>query len=246
MRNIKLIIEYDGTNYSGWQVQPNAPTIQGSIQNAIYKITGEELELNGSGRTDAGVHARGQVANFMTNSKIPSERFAFAINAMLQKDIVVKSSEEADMDFHARYSAKGKKYSYTIVNSRHPSAIMRDFAYNVCYCEKLDIEKLKSASQYFIGTHDFAGFMSAGSNVKDTIRTIYNIETVAEGDIIKIFYTGNGFLYNMVRIITGTLLYAAIGRIAVQDIPDIIKSKNRTLAGITAPPHGLYLEKVYY
>jgi tRNA pseudouridine38-40 synthase len=246
MRNIKLIIEYDGTNYRGWQVQPNVITIQGEIEKVIKKICGENIELNGSGRTDAGVHARGQVANFLTNSRIPPEKFAFALNAMLPRDIVIRTSEEVDRDFHARYSAKGKEYSYTIINSMFPSAIMRNFAYNIDYCERLDIDKFKKAAEYFIGTHDFAGFMSMGSSIKSTVRTIYSIDTVVDKETIRIFYKGNGFLYNMVRIITGTLIFAGVGKIAVDDISDIIKSKDRTRAGITAPPYGLYLDKVIY
>lgn len=246
MRNIKLVIEYEGTNYSGWQVQKNAASIQETIQNAIERITGHRPELTGSGRTDAGVHALGQVANFLTESRIPAERFAFALNAVLPQDIVIKSSSEADMDFHSRYSAVGKQYSYLILNSKQPTALYRSLAYHVSYCDKLDINKLEAASRHFIGTYDFSGFMSSGSSVKDTVRTIYDIKITQNDDFIKITYHGNGFLYNMVRIISGTLLYAAIGKIEPDHIQDIILSKDRTRAGITLPAHGLYLEKVFY
>jgi tRNA pseudouridine38-40 synthase len=246
MRNIKLLIEYDGTNYKGWQIQKNAPSIQEEIVKAIYKITGESIDLNGSGRTDAGVHARGQVANFVTSSNIREDRFADALNSVLPEDIVIKRSEEVSLDFHARFSAKGKKYSYTLYNSKYPPAIGRNYVYHVRYCDKLDIEKMVEGSRYFIGTHDFAGFMSAGSNVKDTVRTIYSIDFHNEGSKIRIEYIGNGFLYNMVRIITGTLLYCGLSRIDVTKLDEIILSKDRVKAGITIPAKGLCLEEVYY
>lgn len=246
MRNIKLLIEYDGTNYSGWQIQPNASSIQQEIENAVLRITGQKCHLNGSGRTDAGVHARGQVANFKTESRVPAERFAYAINSMLPRDIVIKDSCEVDLDFHARFSAVGKKYSYQILNSQFPSALMRNYAYHINYGEKLDLGKMKAAASLFLGEHDFFGFMATGSKVKDTIRTIYEISIKNENDSIQILYHGNGFLYNMVRIITGTLLNAAIGKISVSDIPEIICSKDRSLAGITVPACGLYLEEVIY
>lgn len=246
MRNIKLIIEYEGTNYCGWQSQKNANSIQETIQDAIEKITGSRPNLNGSGRTDAGVHAYGQVANFLTESRIPEEKFAFALNTVLPKDIVIKASQEVETDFHARYSAKGKQYSYLLLNSKQPSAICRNLAYHVSYCDKLNIEQLKIASQHFTGTHDFSGFMATGSSIKSTVRTIYDIKVTQNEDLIKLTYYGNGFLYNMVRILSGTLLYAGIGKINPMDIPEMIISKNRSKAGITLPAHGLYLEKVLY
>lgn len=246
MRNIKIIIEYDGTEYSGWQIQNNATSVQGELLKAIFTITGEKVILNGSGRTDAGVHAKGQVANFKTESNISGDKFAYALNSVLPKDIAVKESKEVYNDFHARYCAIGKKYSYTFLNSRHPSPILRKFAYHINYCDKLSIEILKEACAYFTGTHDFYGFMSTGSKVKDTVRTIGDITIEIEGEIIRISYVGNGFLYNMVRIITGTILYSAIGKINAYELPKIILSKNRTLAGITVPANGLCLEKVYY
>lgn len=246
MRNIKLIIEYEGTNYCGWQSQKNANSIQETIQDAIEKITGSRPNLNGSGRTDAGVHAYGQVANFFTESRIPGEKFAFALNAVLPKDIVIKASYEAEMDFHARYSAKGKQYSYLLLNSKQPTAIYRNLAYHISYCDKLNIEQLEIASQHFIGTHDFSGFMATGSSIKSTVRTIYDINVIQNEDLIKITYYGNGFLYNMVRILSGTLLYASIGKINPLDIPEMIMSKDRSKVGITLPAHGLYLEKVLY
>jgi tRNA pseudouridine38-40 synthase len=246
MRNIKLVIEYEGTNYCGWQIQKNVNSIQETIQKAIERITGSMPNLNGSGRTDAGVHALGQVANFETESKIPAERFAFALNAVLPKDIVIKASSEAETDFHARYSAIGKQYSYLILNSKQPTALYRNLAYHVSYCEKLDINELITASKGFLGTHDFYGFMSTGSSIKDTTRTIYDIDATQNGEFIKLTFKGNGFLYNMVRIMSGTLLYTGIGKIKANQISEIITAKDRTKAGITLPAHGLYLDKVLY
>lgn len=246
MRNIKLIIEYDGTNYCGWQVQDNGPTIQGSLEKALLAVTGEKITVHGSGRTDAGVHARGQVANFTTSSSIPGEKFAYALNNKLPADIVIKHSCEMPPDFHARFSAKGKKYSYLVYNSKFPSALLRNYAYHVNYCERLDISRIEKAAKAFVGTHDFYGFMAAGSKVKDTVRTIYEIDLEEEKGLLRFNFKGNGFLYNMVRIITGTLIYAGIGKIDPDEMEDIIASKDRVRAGITAPPNGLYLEEVYY
>ena len=246
MRNIKLTIEYDGTNYCGWQVQENGPSIQAEIEKALQVTTGEKIRINGSGRTDAGVHARGQVANFTTGSTIPQEKFAYALNSLLPRDIVIKDSVEVPADFHARYSAVGKKYSYLVVNSKFPSALLRNYAYHTGYCERLDIDRIEKGAEAFIGTYDFLGFMSTGSKVSDTVRTIYELSIKKEKELIRFNYKGNGFLYNMVRIITGTLLYAGIGKIKPEDIKEIIMSKNRDRAGITVPACGLYLEEVYY
>ncbi|MGI5999312.1 MAG: tRNA pseudouridine(38-40) synthase TruA [Lutispora sp.] len=246
MRNIRIIIEYDGTNYSGWQIQKNAPSIQEEIQKSIKKITGEDVNLIGAGRTDAGVHAKGQTANFITGSRVPADKFAWALNSVLQKDIVIKSSEEASLSFHSRYDAKSKIYSYTIHKGLFPPAIMRNYVYHVNFGSKIDMEKMKRAADCFVGTHDFKAFMATGSNVVNTIRTIYSIKIEENEEYIRIFYHGNGFLYNMVRIITGTIIYASIGKMNADNIPEIIKKGDRELAGITVPAHGLCLEKVYY
>jgi len=246
MRNIKLVIEYEGTNYCGWQSQKNVISIQDTIQDAIFKITGSRVELIGSGRTDGGVHALGQVANFIIDSEIEAERFAFALNWTLPHDIVIKNSCEVDMDFHSRYCAIGKQYSYLLLNSRQPTALYRNLAHHISYCDKLDVSKMEAASKYFIGTYDFSSFMSKGSSIKSTVRTIYDVKILQSEEFIKIIYHGNGFLYNMVRIISGTLLQTAIGKIEPINIPDIIQSKNRQKAGIGLPAHGVYLEKVYY
>lgn len=246
MRNIKMIIEYDGTDYSGWQIQKNAKTVQEEIQKAIFKITKEKINIIGAGRTDAGVHAKGQVANFLTSSKIKDKQFAWALNSVLKEDIVIKDAVEVPMGFHSCFDAKSKIYSYSIYKGTFAPAINRDYIYHFRYNKLFDIEKTKKAAGYFVGTHDFKGFMATGSNVKDTIRIIYEIEFIEDGDFVKILYHGNGFLYNMIRIITGTILYAGIGKIEPDDIPQIIKMGKREMAGITVPPHGLCLEKVFY
>lgn len=246
MRNIKLIIEYDGTNYSGWQIQENGPSIQGALEKTLFDITGEKIRIFGAGRTDKGVHATGQVASFTTASSIPPERFIYALNGLLPGDIVIKDSREVPLDFHARHSAIAKRYSYHINNSKFPSALLRNYAYHVKYCERLDIDRVEKAAEAFLGTYDFSGFMATGSVFASTVRTIYEISIETEKDMIRFIYKGSGFLYNMVRIITGTLLYAGIGKIDPNDIKDIIMSKDRDRAGITAPACGLYLEEVYY
>lgn len=244
MRNIKLIIEYDGTNYSGWQKQPNQKTIQETIEDSIKKITKEDIDIFGSGRTDRGVHARGQVANFFTSARIPGEKFKDAINSVLPDDIVISHSEEVDGEFHSRYSAKGKEYRYVFYNRRVPSPLLRNYAYHVP--QKLHFDLMEKSINDFIGTHDFIAFMASGSSVKDTIRTIHNVHLSKNHEIIELKIGGNGFLYNMVRIIAGTLVDIGIGKIDSSHIPQIIASKDRKNAGHTAPPQGLYLEKVFY
>ncbi len=239
-----LTIEYDGTIYNGWQSQMNGIAVQDIIEKAIFQLTGEKVKLTGSGRTDSGVHAYGQVANFFSTSSIPAEKFSFALNTMLPNDIVIKKSQAVDPEFHARFSAKGKKYRYLIYNSTHHSALLRNRTFHVFY--NLNIAAMKEASTYFIGTHNFEGFMAKGSQVKNTIRTIWETSLIKRDEIIQIEITGDGFLYNMVRIIVGTLIDVGIGRIEAQDISHIIKSCDRKLAGRTAPPQGLYLVEVYY
>ena len=244
MRNIKLIIEYDGKCFNGWQKQPNKLNIQGEIEKAIEEITGEEIDLIASGRTDAGVHSLGQTANFKTNSQIPIEKFAIAINSKLKKSIVVKSAEEVDERFHSRYSVKSKTYRYTINNSQMGTAIYRDMEYH--FPIELDIEKMQQAAKYFEGEHDFKAFKASGTSSKSSVRTIYKAKVIKEQDRIYIELTGNGFLYNMVRIISGTLLDVGIGKIDVNEIPQIIESKDRKKTGRTLPAHGLCLVKVMY
>lgn len=244
MRNIKLTIEYDGKDFNGWQKQPNKLNIQGTIEKAIEKITGEQIELNASGRTDAGVHALGQVANFKTQSTIPLEKIAIAINSNLKKSIIIKKAEEMPQEFHARYACKRKTYQYIIDNSETGTAIYRNIKYN--FSQKINVQEMQKAVKYFIGEHDFKAFKASGTSSKTSVRTIYSAEVIKQNQDIIIKLTGNGFLYNMVRIISGTLLEVGIGKIKAEQIPDIIKSKDRTKAGKTLPPQGLYLVEVLY
>jgi len=244
MRNIKLTIEYDGKGFNGWQKQPNKLNIQGEIEEVIERITGEKVELNASGRTDAGVHALRQVANFKTNSNIPIEKIPIAINTYLKKSIVIKNAEEVDERFHSRYNCKQKTYKYVINNNEYPSAIYRNFEYHIP--QKLDVDAMKKAIKYFEGEHDFSGFKASGTSSKSSIRTIYKAEIKDENDRICIYLTGNGFLYNMVRIMAGTLVDVGVGKIKPEEILNIIDSKDRQRAGKTLPPQGLYLMKVEY
>ena len=244
MRNIKLIIEYDGSKFGGWQKQPTKLNIQGEIEQAIKEITGEEIELTASGRTDAGVHSLGQVANFKTNSEIEIDKIPYAINSKLKKSIVIKSAEEVEENFHARYNCKGKKYKYIINNSEQGTAIYRGLECHIP--QKLDIEKMQKAIKYFEGEHDFKGFRASGTSSKSSVRTIYKAEVKQEGEKITIELTGNGFMYNMVRIISGTIVDVGLGKVMPEEIPQLIASKDREKAGKTLPPYGLYLVEVYY
>ena len=244
MRNIKLTIEYDGKEYNGWQKQPNKLNIQGTIEQAIYRITGEEVELNASGRTDAGVHAIAQVANFKTNSKIPTEKIAVALNTNLKKSIRIKKAEEVDERFHSRLNCKKKTYRYVINNAEIESALYRNFECHIP--TKLDVEKMKEAVKYFIGEHDFKAFKASGTSSKSSVRTIYDAKVYKQDEHIFIELTGNGFLYNMVRIISGTLVEVGLGKIEPQEIEKIINEKKRELAGKTLPPQGLFLLNVEY
>lgn len=243
MRNIKITIQYDGRNYCGWQKQPDSLGIQGTIEKAIYEITNEEVKLIGSGRTDSGVHALAQTANFKISSSISIESIPMALNAKLPKDISVIEACEVNDDFHSRYSTKGKTYKYLIYNSKFRHPILNNISYQVKY--ELDFDKMCIESKSLLGTHDFKGFMSSGSSVKDTIRTIYDINIKKTDDLITLEISGDGFLYNMVRIIVGTLVDVGRGRIN-ESFLDIIESKNRSRCGHTAPAQGLFLKKVHY
>ena len=243
-RNVKLTIMYDGTFYHGFQRQKNGITIQQCLEEAIKKITSEESTVTGCGRTDAGVHALNYTANFFTSSPISSERLPFALNAMLPDDIRVFGAEDAEPDFHARYSAKEKTYAYKIVNLPFSNVFLSKYSW--FYPGKLDIEKMKKCAGYIVGKHDFASFMAAGSPVLSTVRTISSLEIWEKDGIIDIEVTADGFLYNMVRIIVGTLVYAGCGKIDPEETEDIILSRSRVRAGVTAPPEGLRLKEVIY
>ena len=245
MRNIKLTIEYDGKDFNGWQKQPNKLNIQGTIEKAIERITGKEVELMASGRTDRGVHALAQVANFKTDSKLPIEKFPIAINSNIKNSIRIKDAEEVDENFHSRLSCKKKTYRYVINNSKYGSSIYRNLETHIPV--KLNVNKMKEAIKYFEGEHDFKAFKASGTSNKSSVRTIYKGEVIKkEDERIWIELTGNGFLYNMVRIIAGTLVDVGLGKIKAEDIPKIIESKDRTKAGKTLPPHGLMLLRVEY
>lgn len=244
MRNIKIEIEYDGSNYSGWQVQENSVTVQGQIIGALEELTGRHIRIHGSGRTDAGVHARGQVASFILESSIPTERLPLALNSILPRDIAITRAEEVPMDFHARFSAIGKRYIYHIYQSQFRSPILRNYSYHVHH--KLDYHTIREAAEIFIGSHDFRAFMASGSSVKNTVRTINKLDISKEGKSLYICIEGDGFLYNMVRIIVGTLVDVARGKIEIGQIERALESKDRTMAGHTAPAQGLFLDKVFY
>ncbi len=245
MRNIKLTIEYDGKEFNGWQKQPNKLNIQGTIENAIKEITSEDIELNASGRTDAGVHAFGQVANFKTNSTIPVEKIPIALNTKLKKSIRIVNAEEVDERFHSRLSCKRKTYRYVISQGACESAIYRNLeTYIPNY---LDVEKMKEAAKYLEGEHDFKSFRASGTSSKSSVRTIYKADVYKpDNRHIYIELTGNGFLYNMVRIIAGTLVEVGLKKIEPSEIKNIIEQKDRTKAGKTLPARGLYLMKVEY
>lgn len=245
MRNIKLTIEYDGKEFNGWQKQPTKLNIQGTIEQAIKSITGEEVDLTASGRTDAGVHAIGQVANFKTKSTIPIDKIAIALNSNLKKSIRIISAEEVEERFHSRLTCKRKTYRYIINNSEFSSAIYRNLETHIP--QKLDIEKMQEASKYFEGEHDFKAFKSSGTSSKSSVRIIYEAKVIKmPNNRIYIELTGNGFLYNMVRIISGTLVDVGLGKIEPEEITQIIEAKDRNLAGKTLPPNGLYLVSVKY
>ena len=231
-------------NSIGWQKQPNKLNIQGEIEKAIQNVTGEQVNLIGSGRTDAGVNAFGQVANFKIDSEFPIEKMATAINSQLKKSIRVKKAEEVSSDFHSRYNCHSKTYNYIIDNSEQGSAIYRNLSYHVS--KKLNIEKMQKAISYFIGEHDFSSFKSSGTSSKSSVRTIYNATVERKNNKITISLTGNGFLYNMVRIISGTLVEVGLNNIEPEEIPKIIEAKNRQMAGKTLPPQGLFLINVEY
>lgn len=244
MRNIKLKLEYDGANFRGWQRQKEGRTVQQTLEEAIKKITDEKIEVFGSSRTDSGVHAKEYCANFHTSSRVPQEKFKDAINTKLPDDIVVLKSEEVDSEFHARYLSKGKTYCYKIINTPERRTMGRDYMYH--YRGNLNIDEMKKACEYFIGKHDFEGFKTQGSSVKTSVRTITDLHIETEGKMINIFISADGFLYNMVRIIVGTLLMVGNNKIKAEEIKEIILSKDRTRAGECVPARGLCLEKVFY
>ena len=245
MRNIKMTIEYDGGRYLGWQrLGDSDKTIQGKIENILSAMTGTEIEIIGSGRTDAGTHARGQVANFKTTSKMDLTAMQDHLIRYLPRDIVVKELEEVPERFHARYHAAGKTYSYHVWKNAVPSAFERHYSYH--YPGQLDVDRMNEACQKLVGKHDFLGFSSLKKSKKSTVRTINDITIQQEGNLLHFSFTGEGFLYNMVRIMMGTILEIGAGTMEPEYIDAIFKSGIRSEAGMTVPSHGLFLDAVYY
>lgn len=254
-RNILLTIAYDGTNFCGWQRQPAVRTVQGVLEEALTKVCRTEIRLNGTSRTDAGVHALGQRASFSGDFGIPTDRLARAVNNLLSSgqtyrtkssDVRILEAREVDKGFHARFDSKGKRYRYVIRNQAEADLFSRNYAYHVK--EPLDVEKMQAAAALIVGTHDFACFQSAGGTPRETtVRTVYRLDvTPRTNGEIWIEIAGDGFLYNMVRIIAGTLTEVGLGRKGPADIPLILAEGRRQLAGHTAPAEGLYLVEVFY
>ena len=244
MKRILLTISYDGTNYSGWQKQKNAVTVQGEFDKACSTLFKTDIESIGASRTDAGVHALGQRAVIDVDTSIPAEKIPLALNPLLPDDIVVTHAEEVGADFNPRFKALKKTYEYSIYNAPFRNPLYRNYSEDVRY--ELDLDSMRMACEAFVGEHDFRAFCASGNSSKTTVRTIYALDVEKDGDFIKIRVTGNGFLYNMVRIIAGTLIYVGEGRIAPDDLPEIIASGDRRKAGKTAGPSGLVLVKIMY
>lgn len=245
MRNLLFKIAFDGSAFHGWQQQENAVTVQGELKKAWESLTDETPNIIGCSRTDAGVHANEFYFNVRTESTIPTESFPVALSSSkLPREISIYSCKEVDYDFNARFDCVKKEYEYVIENTKIPSPFLYKRAFNHKY--KIDVDLMNEAAQHFVGTYDFSAFCAADAQVKSKVRTIYSASVKREGDLVKFRVCGNGFLYNMVRIMAGTLIYVNNGRIRPDEIPCIIKSCDRTKAGITAIPDGLYLNKVYY
>lgn len=243
--NFKIIIEYDGTNYHGWQRQAEDPTIQGEIEKALLTMTQKDVTLIGSGRTDAGVHAYGQVANFCCDTTLDPDVFQKGLNSLLPKDIVIKTCIRVSDKFHARYDAKSKTYRYRLLNRAIPAAIFHQYAWYIQ--KKLDLEAMRDAARCIIGTHDFRAFEGSGSPRSNTIRHVMTSEVVEVDDgYIDFEIKGDGFLRFMVRNIVGTLVDVGLGKITPDDFNRILESKDRNDAGVTAPPYGLFLMQVQY
>jgi tRNA pseudouridine38-40 synthase len=245
MRKIKLLLEYEGTRYSGWQLQPNQVSIQGVLESKLEKITKKKTRVIGSGRTDSGVHAEGQVAHFMTASTMKPREFLKALNSLLPHDIVVKKVEEAKPDFHAQKSATRKTYRYTILNRDYPSALHCRMAHYIAI-PILNVTAMRKAARCLVGRHDFKSFQASGCSAKTTVREIYKLSVTKKDNFITITVDGSGFLKYMVRNIVGTLIEIGWGNWPAEHMQTILKSKNRKQAGPTAPSRGLCLVKVVY
>lgn len=244
MKRIKLEIAYDGTAYCGWQLQPGMPTVEAEINKALSALLGENIEVIGASRTDSGVHALGNVAVFDTNTVIPADKICLALNNRLPEDIRAKSSVEVAADFHPRKVNCVKTYEYKILNSRIPDPTKRLYVNHIYY--PLDVEPMREAARYLIGEHDFVSFCSVNTQVKDTVRNIYALDVLKDEDLITIRIKGNGFLYNMVRIIAGTLIEVGRGRYPADRVKQMLDGRDRSLSGPTALAQGLTLVKIEY
>lgn len=244
MRNVKCTVAYDGTGFSGYQRQGSLRTVQAELEAAAAVILKEDVRITASGRTDAGVHARGQVINFHTGCAIPAARLPYALNSVLPRDIACLGAEEAAADFHARIRAKRKTYCYRLYRAPFPSPFYRHYALHVP--EILDMAAVQAAAEQLIGRHDFTSFRASGSAVKSNVRTVFAAGITVKGEMADFRITADGFLYNMVRIIVGTLLEVGRGKLRPRDVAAIISARRREVAGPTAPPQGLYLERVEY
>lgn len=244
MKRVKLVVAYDGTNYHGWQVQDNGITIEEVLNRTISGLVQEDIKVIGASRTDAGVHACGNVAVFDTESRIPGDKFSFALNQRLPEDIRIQESCEVDADFHPRYADTVKTYEYNILNRRFELPSKRLYA-AFCYYP-MDIERMNQAAAYLVGEHDFKSFCSAGAQVQTTVRTIYAVNVTKEDDMVHIRITGNGFLYNMVRIIAGTLMQVGTGLMEPEQVKEILEARDRSKAGPTAVAKGLTLVEIRY
>ena len=253
MKRVMLRVAYDGTEYCGWQIQPNGITIEEVLNRELTRITGTEVAVIGASRTDSGVHAKGNVCVFDTESRIPAEKFAFALNAGLPQDVVVQSSCEVTADFHPRHCNCHKTYEYRIYNATFPNPLVRRYSHFLYH--RLDVGAMRQAAQYLVGEHDFKSFCSVNTQVKDTVRKINSIEVLAESQqtaaeedarLITIRINGNGFLYNMVRIIAGTLIQVGFRRYPPEQVKEILAAKDRAMAGETAPACGLTLMEICY
>lgn len=241
---VRMVVAYDGTNYSGWQIQPNGITIEQKLNEALTALLGEEIRVIGASRTDAGVHSLGNVCIFDTNTRMPAEKISFALNQRLPEDIVVQDSCEVDESFHPRFSKSRKTYEYRILNRRFRMPTRRLDTYFYYY--PLDVERMQAAAEYLIGEHDFKSFCAANAQSQTSVRTIYDCTVTKTDDIITIRVMGNGFLYNMVRIIAGTLIKVGAGETAPADMGKILKACDRSAAGPTAPAHGLTMIGLKY
>lgn len=243
-RWLKLTVAYDGTAYAGWQIQPSEPTVQAAVETAWHEITRERVRVMAAGRTDAGVHALGQVVGVATESALSVADLQRGLNAVLPEDVAVVAVEEAPENFHATYDAKRKTYRYQIHNGRTPDVFRRRYVWH--YPQPLDDAKMHVAAQALVGTHDFTSFESAGSERPDAVRTLFAVDVTREGNRITVEVTGDGFLYNMVRAIVGTLVEVGKGTRDEAWVADVLAARDRRAAGQTAPPHGLFLVQVTY